>query len=462
MLFLLEKYELDIENRVVIGFAFIKTFMYSQYNKLKNITNLNITFPVEYLKNGKKITLDEISNVFYYWEIKVINGMYIPRGTDGQIKYIRVMGDGIKSEEFYWNNGNKWTNSVIDKFNNFFESDMYFEYSEIPHKLTLKTDKPFSQIISAGEIFFSEESSKNLFIRILLNSYGINREHGRLSYDERLDRLLSNLSKLYDMGSRDYLSAYQKKYKRLKEIFKEKNMEDKRNHWKTMFEDYFKRKETKSTFLMGIPPYEEILRIINLLGTVEEKFEFLEILIEKNITEHNFRAINLSKCMLNKKTNVDLSNIILEKEIESASLKERETFVKNELEFLNKEFWIPTKHDNSKDVNENIDDIIISIENFIKDFDLYNKIDTISHLLDTQVKVLKKIKTVKESKKQASSMSSYSSKYEYQDLLDKYWKKTDDKIIEMLSEKTKKSEMTAGTAQSFYNKIITKRNEEGI
>lgn len=449
---------LDIENRVIIAFCFLKVFLYEEYLKLEKLDDIYKLFPVNYSLNREKeqsITLDELDfNNFILKNKKIFAYIYNKKATI-------IMG--MHNEYFYEESEKNWKNYTIEKFSKFFNIPITIDF--VKNKLIVKEDYfnkyAFSNLLNENIHIKDTESIKNLFIRVLFNSYLMSASETITEYSERKDRLENNLKKLFNTTNNEYLSIYQGIYKELKSIFSNSEEKVKMEQY-----DNFLKSDEKITR----PIYLDILNTLDVLGNNYEKLEYLilETNIRGKITDEIIDIIYISRCLLEKNLNLKIINLFKSEEIDIINIKFIKNLLKQEIAFINSElveefFYGDDLIKNQEDFKNYIAEIIKKLEDYIEKNKLfYDNLEELKIFLNTTIDFFNKIKEISIDIKEIKDSNlkiKIKEEYLFQELLKECEEKDTTTIFEILNNKLKSGSMTIQQAINFHKKLENGKNE---
>ena len=81
------------------------------------------------------------------------------------------------------------------------------------------------------------------------------------------------------LGNKEYLSAKEKFYRKFMESLKKENIEEIRNDFNEIFDEFYYNSNGNTPFYLGIPACISAIEAIIILGTIEEQEKFLEVIL---------------------------------------------------------------------------------------------------------------------------------------------------------------------------------------
>ena len=426
--------------------------MHSHYLKLEDLEDFNQIFSVEYKKGENILTLDDLDFICYCLKEKVkINGYKLSNSPI----FISLIGNEV--EKFYYIN-NTLTSKKIECFNKFYKTTLNLKELQPRKQYILEyISNPVSPFeFEETLLFLDNDSSKNIFVRILFNSHLL-IEGNPLGYYNRKNKLKNNLLKLFNLGNKRYLSKYEKVYEYLKEVLNEVNIDKRKEKMNEIFKEYFYNNELETPYRMNESFDITNLKILDLLGTVEEKFEYLKAIIEtKKIDDDLIEKIIFSKCLLKMQSNNELIKIILTNNIFSLQKDLVIHFIEQELKFLNQEFNISLFYDKKVEIKVNISSLYEKIKEIKNMFRLISELDSLSGLLENTEKLFEKLNEIDITPIKRSSHSHFSDDKEHDsnDTFNYYKDLSEKDILAYLGESISNGSMNIFEANNFWIKII--------
>ena len=96
---------------------------------------------------------------------------------------------------------------------------------------------------------------------------------------ERIDKIEKAIKKLTCLGNEEYLSAKEKLYRKFKESLKKENIEELRNDFNKIFNEFYHDSNGNTPFYLRIPACISAIEAIIILGTIEEQEKFLDVIL---------------------------------------------------------------------------------------------------------------------------------------------------------------------------------------
>lgn len=299
---LFEKFyqKLSIEKRIIIGYVFLKNIYYEEfYEKIDiNFKNFVETFPIELkIKNTEiKITLEELNLLK-----KIISKKNDILKKINEKEFFEINDLRIVFKEVY--NSMEYGKNHID---------YYVKKLGIKHENKLKDKiESIEKIINLG-VEKNIKTEELIFYTIL--NYPLYAENDSSEVSERRDKIEKAISKLKFLGNKEYYSAVEKFYRKLFENKKEVNTIEKLSK---KFNEILDDEERNTIFYMFTPPYEEAMKAIKVLGTIEEQESFLEMILyeHKNIISDDYiKSFFISDIKKKEVSKKIINDIIQEKD----------------------------------------------------------------------------------------------------------------------------------------------------
>ena len=99
---------------------------------------------------------------------------------------------------------------------------------------------------------------------------------------ERIDKIEKAIKKLTYLGNKEYLSAKEKFYRKFKKSLKKENIEEIRNDFNKILDEFYYNSNGNTPFYLGISVYISAMEAIIILGTIEEQEKFLDVILYNN------------------------------------------------------------------------------------------------------------------------------------------------------------------------------------
>lgn len=318
----LSKKELDIENRIIIAYIFLKHVLYNEfYTKIKIDRSLKEMYPIniKLLKNDIVLSLEELDllkNLAQQKErIDIMNkyGSYFI-----ELNGIRIFLDDSTIEE------EKKINTILRKLN-------VSELEEIDNEnknLFYEKITQIEKIIQNEKFEVMDKDSLNVVIFNLFN-YSLFYSTNEDEAIERKERIEGAIKKLKYIGNKEYYSSYQRFYKKLSPSLMKGDLEViNEDYQKLLDEYYFTDGSFEGVFYLGETYEEKVMKILNVLGTLKEEEKFLELTFKREnnkITDNYLKTFFISKI-----ENVRISDFIIRNILEE-NMEIRDVITINEL-----------------------------------------------------------------------------------------------------------------------------------
>lgn len=301
------KKELDIENRIMIAYTFLKHVYYDEfYSKIEFNKTLEEMFPIriQLIEDNINLSLEELDLLknliqqFNRNKIKlksIFNELYIELNN----KRFFLVDNNIKEENSLNAFFKKMNLSEIKKEEKDKKKILYERIDELKKKFQNQNFE------------IKKESLSNLFIFSLFN---YNLFYSTLDEDkvgERSERIEGAIKKLKYIGNKEYYSSYQRFYKKLAPSLEKEDFDIINNDYQELLDEYYFNDGTfKGVFYFGETFEEKTMKILNTLGNIKEEEKFLELVFkrEKNRISDKY----LQTFFISKIDNVKISDFIIE------------------------------------------------------------------------------------------------------------------------------------------------------
>ena len=96
---------------------------------------------------------------------------------------------------------------------------------------------------------------------------------------ERINKIEKAIKKLTYLGNEEYLSSKEKFYRKFMKSLKKENIEEIRNDFNKIFDEFYHNSNGNTPFYLGISKYISAMEAIIILGTIEEQEKFLDVIL---------------------------------------------------------------------------------------------------------------------------------------------------------------------------------------
>lgn len=316
------KKELDIENRIIIAYTFLKHVCYDNfYTKIEFNKTLESMFPIKIklIKSDVVLSLEELDllkNLIKQFE--KIDIKYIFKKSYIKLNNKRLfLDDDVANEK---NSLNAFLKKInIPKIEN---EDKHNE--KIFYEKMYEIKKKFKE-----EVFeIEKEFFSNIFILSLFN-YNLFYSTNEDEAIERKEGIEGAIKKLKYIGNNEYYSSYQRFYKKLCPSLMKENLDIINDDYqKLLTEYYFNDGSFESIFYFGETYEEKVMKVLNVLGTLKEEEKFLELTFKREnnkITDNYLKTFFISKI-----ESIEISDFIIRNILEE-NMEIRDTITINEL-----------------------------------------------------------------------------------------------------------------------------------
>ena len=256
--------EWEIEKRLLIAYVFLKNLYYDEfYEKIENTSKSFVeTFPIKLNFESENIDLtledlDLLKNIVKN-KSNILSNENKRYGNYKDINDKRIFFD----DNFFGNSHiDYYLNKIGEKSNNLL----------IEEKLDI-----IEQFLKNNENYSIE--TENLLIYTLFN-YPLYLDNKDYKVKERIDKIEKAIKKLTYLGNKEYLSAKEKFYRKFMESLKKENIEEIRNDFNKIFDEFYYNSNGNTPFYLGIPAGISAMEAIIILGTIEEQEKFLEVIL---------------------------------------------------------------------------------------------------------------------------------------------------------------------------------------
>ena len=256
--------EWEIEKRLLIAYVFLKNLYYDEfYEKIENISKSFVeTFPIKlnFESGNIDLTLEDLDLLKNIVKNKsnILSNENECYGNYKDINDKRIFFD----DNFFGNSHiDYYLNKIGEKSNNLL----------IEEKLDI-----IEQFLKNNENYSIE--TENLLIYTLFN-YPLYLDNKDYKVKERIDKIEKAIKKLTYLGNKEYLSAKEKFYRKFMESLKKENIEEIRNDFNKIFDEFYYNSNGNTPFYLGIPAGISAMEAIIILGTIEEQEKFLEVIL---------------------------------------------------------------------------------------------------------------------------------------------------------------------------------------
>lgn len=284
--------EWEIEKRLLIAYVFLKNLYYDEfYEKIENTSKSFVeTFPIKLNFESENIDLtledlDLLKNIVKN-KSNILSNENKYYGNYKDINDKRIFFD----DNFFGNSHiNYYLNKIGEKSNNLL----------IEEKLDI-----IEQFLKNNENYSIE--TENLLIYTLFN-YPLYLDNKDYKAKERIDKIEKAIKKLTYLGNKEYLSAKEKFYRKFMESLKKENIEEIRNDFNKIFDEFYRDSNGNTPFYLGIPAGISAMEAIIILGTIEEQERFLDVILYNdkdkisNVYIEAFLKSNIKKSELSDK-----------------------------------------------------------------------------------------------------------------------------------------------------------------
>lgn len=375
--------EWKIEKRLLIAYVFLKNLYYDEfYEKIENTSKSFVeTFPIKLNFENENIDLtledlDLLKNIVKN-KSNILSNENKYYGNYKDINDKRIFFD----DNFFGNSHiDYYLNKIGEKSNNLL----------IEEKLDI-----IEQFLKNNENYSIE--TENLLIYTLFN-YPLYLDNKDYKVKERIDKIEKAIKKLTYLGNKEYLSAKEKFYRKFMESLKKENIEEIRNDFNEIFDEFYYNSNGNTLFYLGIPAGISAMEAIIILGTIEEQEKFLDVILYddedkiSNVYIEAFLKSNIKKSELSDKIieyflkdKIRISKDTLSKIIENMErfLFHFHIYNKNPLKKYHKEYLENLKIELKISKNENTG--ILNELNFVEKMysRYFNFIDKLLKMLDS-------------------------------------------------------------------------------
>lgn len=270
----LDFFKSKIDNRIIIGYIFLKHFLYEDfYEKINQYENFEETFKInlENIDGNEKFSLQDIDLVK-----KLILKKDYYKKNEYQVKQDYIIR--INDKRIYLYNGNQYRkednlNYYLEKFGVTpvdDERNFYDNLIALEKKLVLLN------------INVSEECSNNLIIYSILN-YHLYIDGDSNKVLERNQAINFAIKKLKFLGLPNYQSPYKRFYSKFLNVIDEKNLESRKQKYNELLDEYYHNDGSfEGVFFLGESIPEKIVNILKAFGDKDRMIKYLELIYYKN------------------------------------------------------------------------------------------------------------------------------------------------------------------------------------
>ena len=256
--------EWEIEKRLLIAYVFLKNLYYDEfYEKIENTSKSFVeTFPIKLNFESENIDLtledmDLLKNIVKN-KSNILSNENKYYGNYKDINDKRIFFDDNFFGKYHID---YYLNKIGEKSNNLL----------IEEKLDI-----IEQFLKNNENYSIE--TENLLVYTLFN-YPLYLDNKDYKVKERIDKIEKAIKKLTYLGNKEYLSAKEKFYRKFMESLKKENIEEIRNDFNKIFDEFYYNSNGNTPFYLGIPACISAMEAIIILGTIEEQEKFLDVIL---------------------------------------------------------------------------------------------------------------------------------------------------------------------------------------
>ncbi|MGL5751622.1 MAG: P-loop NTPase fold protein, partial [Paraclostridium sp.] len=270
----LDFFKFKIDNRIIIGYIFLKHFLYEDfYEKINQREDFEEIFKInlENIDGNEKFSLQDLDLVK-----KLILKKDYYKKIESQVKkdYIIRLND----KRIYLYNGNQYRkkdnlNYYLEKFGVTpvdDERNFYDNLTALENKLMLLNIK------------VSEECYNNFMIYSILNYYlYIDDENNKVL--ERNQAINFAIKKLKFLGLPNYQSPYKRFYSKFSNAIDEKDLESRKQKYRNLLDEYYHNDGSfEGIFFLEESISEKIVNILKAFGDKDRMIKYLELIYYEN------------------------------------------------------------------------------------------------------------------------------------------------------------------------------------
>lgn len=254
----------EIEKRLIIAYIFLKNLYYDEfYEKIENNSKSFVEmFPIklDFENENIDLTLEDLD----------------------LLKNIVKNKSNVLSNENKRYGNYKDINDKRILFNNNFFGKYHIDY--YLNKIGKRSSGlAVNEKLDIIEYFLKDNENysietENLLIYTLFN-YPLYLDNKDYKVKERIDKIEKAIKKLIYLGNDEYLSSKEKFYRKFKESLKKENIEEIRDDFNKIFDEFYHNSNENTLFYLGIPAYISAMEAIIILGTIEEQEKFLNVIL---------------------------------------------------------------------------------------------------------------------------------------------------------------------------------------
>ena len=256
--------EWKIEKRLLIAYVFLKNLCYDEfYEKIENTSKSFVeTFPIKLNFESENIDLT-LEDLDLLKNIVKNKSNILSNENKRYCNYKDINDKRIFFDDSFFGNSHidYYLNKIGEKSNNLL----------IKEKLDI-----IEQFLKNNENYSIE--TENLLIYTLFN-YPLYLDNKDYKVKERIDKIEKAIKKLTYLGNAEYLSAEEKFYRKFKKSLKKENVEEIRNDFNKIFDEFYHDSNGNTPFYLGTPAYISAMEAIIILGTIEEQKRFLDVIL---------------------------------------------------------------------------------------------------------------------------------------------------------------------------------------
>lgn len=306
--------ELDIEKRIIIGFVFLKFFCYKEfYEKVDMDTSFENLFPIDLKLKEKDIILT--LNEYDLLNKLVLESNYNFNDLFNNKNYISLGKERIYLSYRYSTN-EKHINSYLKKLKiNKLENNSKEEIKEKIYEI--------EKLLKNSKLEITKETEGNILIYDMFNYFLILKNDMNKSFENN-QKIEKAIRKLKFIGTNEYLSSYNRYYKKLKIVLNEKEKNEQLIKYNDLLKEYYMNDGSfEGVFFFGESFEEKSMLILNIFDDTKNIVKFLNLIYfkSKNKITDNY-LISFLNCDIK---NIEISDFIIDQ------------FIKNNYEIEKKE-----------------------------------------------------------------------------------------------------------------------------
>lgn len=302
---------IEIEERIVIAYCFVKNVLLSGYENIIRFDTIEKTFPIELSLGKIKFSIEELDLLF-----SILN-KEISVETFYKEYYLKINNNRYKLEKI---------NALFSKIDVEITKDNKLLMNGHENHLNQTKIKEKLQKFN-----ISDCSKINFLIRSLFNQYLFTSTDSNIA-TERLESIENNIKKLNIAGEVTYKSSYKTAYKYIKTILKEDDLKKRKDLFTVFFNEYQYEKDYQAVYFWGENIYLKTLKIIATCGSPFQEKRFLEFLCCDGIDDNYLECLTASKVLKNKIIKWEIMNTLL---IQDFKMMDEEIFINFSVMFNN-------------------------------------------------------------------------------------------------------------------------------